>query len=136
VMLMGHLAADPELRHTKSGVSVSNFSVATNRFSYDDGGEKSEVTDFHRIVVWNKLADIVSKYLVKGSAVYIEGKIVNRSFEDKEGKRHFRTEIVAENLNILTWKKSSTGAVDVDIKPVVEDSDDHASKKADSKVKA
>ncbi len=126
VFLMGHLAADPELRQTKSGFSVANFPLATNRSVKTDNGDKSEITDFHRIIVWRGLADVCEQYLAKGSAVYIEGKIVNRSFEDKTGNRHFRTEITADDVNILTWKKTKNGSGQISLNPVKEDEKEEA----------
>lgn len=105
VMVMGHLAADPEIRQTKNGNDLASFPLATNRFSRGEGGEKREVVDFHRVVVWKGLAGVCEKYLAKGSAVLIEGRLINRSFDDEEGNKHFRTEIVADGVNILTWKK-------------------------------
>ncbi|MFA7685858.1 MAG: single-stranded DNA-binding protein [Candidatus Gracilibacteria bacterium] len=109
VVLMGHLAADPELRQTKSGVMVTQFPLATNYLMKDKNGEKSEMADFHRIVAFRGLADICNKYLAKGMAVYVEGKLMNNSFDDKNGNKHYRTEIIADNLNIITWKKSKQG---------------------------
>lgn len=109
VMMIGNLAADPELRQTKSGHSLSTFAVATSRTVLDENGDKKEITDFHRVVAWAKLAEICSQYLVKGMAVFIEGRLMNRSFDDKEGHRHYRTEVSLEDLNILTWRKSKTG---------------------------
>jgi len=106
---MGHLAADPELRQTKSGVMVTQFPLATNYLMKDKNGEKSEMADFHRIVAFRGLADICNKYLAKGMAVYVEGKLMNNSFDDKNGNKHYRTEIIADNLNIITWKKSKQG---------------------------
>jgi len=109
VVLMGHLAADPEIRQTKSGTNVVQFPLATNYLVKDKNGEKSEFADFHRIVACRGLAEICEKYLAKGMAVYVEGKLMNNSFDDKNGNRHFRTEIAADNLNIITWKKSKQG---------------------------
>ncbi|MDD3861869.1 MAG: single-stranded DNA-binding protein [Candidatus Gracilibacteria bacterium] len=119
VVLMGHLAADPELRQTKSGVAVVQFPLAVNYFVKAKDGERSEMADFHRIIAFRGLADICDKYLSKGMAVYVEGKLMNNSFEDKEGKKHYRTEIVADNLNIITWKKSKQGG-EVSIESVSE----------------
>lgn len=105
-MLMGNLGADPtETTLTKGGVRIS-FPLATNR-EYEHAGEKKKVTDFHRIVIWGKLAEVAKKYLVKGSAVYVEGKIVNRTFAEEAGTKRFITEIVADDLNIITWKKGN-----------------------------
>lgn len=120
VVLMGHLAADPELRQTKTGVVVTQFPLATNYTVKEKNGEKSEMADFHRIVAFRGLADICNKYLNKGMAVYVEGKLMNNSFDDKNGNRHYRTEILADNLNILTWKKSKTGEGEVAVKDIPE----------------
>jgi len=109
VVLMGHLAADPEARQTKEGIHVVSFPMATNKVLNDGNGGKKEIVDFHRIVAWRNLADISVQYLKKGMAVYIEGRLINRSFDDKNGNRHYRTEIVADTLNILTWKRTTKG---------------------------
>lgn len=120
VVLMGHLAADPEPRQTKTGVAVTQFPLATNYVVKGKDGEKSEMADFHRIVAFRGLADICNKYLAKGTAVYVEGKLMNNVFDDKNGNRHYRTEIVADNLNILTWKKSRHGDGEVAVKDIPE----------------
>jgi single-strand DNA-binding protein len=121
VVLMGHLAADPELRQTKTGIAVTQFPLATNYLIKEKNGEKSEMADFHRIVAFRGLADICDKYLAKGTAVYVEGKLMNNSFDDKNGNRHYRTEIVADNVNILTWKKSKHGEGEVSIQDIPEE---------------
>lgn len=107
VVLVGHLAADVDLRQTKTGRTIASFPVATNRLvrKNETADQKQEVADFHRVIAWQKLAEICDKYLSKGIAVLIEGRLINRSFEDKEGHRHYRAEIIAESLNILTSKK-------------------------------
>ena len=111
VTLIGHLAADPEIRQTKSGIAVATFAVATNRGVKKNDGEKRETADFHRIVAWRGLAEVCAQYIVKGSAVYLEGHIINNSFEDKDGNKHYKTEIVADRVDILTWKKSKNEKV-------------------------
>lgn len=116
-MLIGHLAADPELRETSKGNHVANFPVAINRFVKDSAGQKASAVDFHRIVAWGGLAQICSDYLSKGQAVCIDGRLMNHSFEDKEGNKHYRTEVVADDLSILTWKKSEKGS-EVEIQAV------------------
>jgi single-strand DNA-binding protein len=117
---MGHLAADPELRQTKTGIAVAQFPLAVNYSVKEKNGEKSEMADFHRIVAFRGLADICIKYLAKGMAVYVEGKLMNNVFDDKNGNRHYRTEIIADNLNILTWKKTKSGAGEVSVKEIPE----------------
>lgn len=120
VMLIGHLAAEPELRQTKNGHTVVNFPIATNRVFKNEDGSKKEIVDFHRVLAWNKLGDICGEYLHKGQAIYVEGRLYNHSFDDNDGKKHFRTEIVADGLNILTWKKTKAGHSEIGIEEVVE----------------
>jgi single-strand DNA-binding protein len=105
VVLMGYLAADPDIKATKTGKSVSSFSIATNRDWKTADGERHEATDFHKIIAWNALADICGKHLKKGSGVYLEGRLMNHEFKDKEGKNRFVTEIVADLVNFLSVKK-------------------------------
>ncbi|MBI5003884.1 single-stranded DNA-binding protein [Candidatus Kaiserbacteria bacterium] len=98
-ILFGNLTRDPELRALPSGMNVASFSIATNRTFKDRDGKKQEQTDFHNIVVFGRQADIVSQYLKKGSSVLIEGRIQNRSWDDKKtGEKKYRTEVVAENV--------------------------------------
>lgn len=124
VMLIGHLAADVDFRKTKTGISVANFPVAINRMVRSEmGSVKKEVTDYHRIVVWGKLAEICNKYLAKGLAVFVDGRLVNSSYDDKAGVRHYKTEVVADMLNILTWGKTKAGGKQVVIEPVSENED-------------
>lgn len=118
MMLIGHLAADPEMRQTKNGHTVVNFSVATNRIFRNEDGSRREIVDFHRVLAWDHLAKICNQFLAKGVAVYVEGRLANRSFDDKEGNRHFRTEIVSDDMNILTWKKTKTGKHEISIEEV------------------
>ena len=108
VILVGHVAADPEQTETKTGRIRVTFPLATHRDTTSDGVQK-EVTDYHRIVAWGTLGEICNKYLGKGQGVYVEGTIVNRAYE-KDGDRKYVTEIRAEEVNMLTWKK--TGGVD------------------------
>ncbi len=102
-VLLGNLAADPDEKVMPKGQSMVSFPLATNR-EYEQDGERKKSTDFHRVVIWGKLAQVAKQYLAKGSAVYVEGKIVNRSYADQGGDRRFITEIVADELNIITWK--------------------------------
>ena len=101
VFLIGRLTADPEKRTTPSGVSICNFRIATNMFWRDkNSGEKKEKTEFHNIVAWRGLADIVCQYLNKGSLVFIEGRIETRNWEGTDGIKHYKTEIIADNLQL------------------------------------
>jgi single-strand DNA-binding protein len=102
VILVGRLGADPEVRYTPSGVAVANFSIATSEEWKDKNtGEKKEQTEWHRIVVWRRLAEICGEYLHKGSQVYIEGRLQTRSWEDKDGNKRWTTEILALNMQML-----------------------------------
>ena len=103
VILVGHLGKDPEIRYLEGGVSVTSFPLATSE-SYNKDGRKVEQTEWHNIVMWRGLADVVAKYLQKGKLVYIEGKLRTRSFEDKDGFKKYTTEIVAENFTLLGRK--------------------------------
>lgn len=102
-MLIGNLAADPDQKNMASGKSIVSFPLATNR-EYESNGEKKKATDFHRVVIWGKLGQVAKDHLVKGSAVYVEGRIVNRAYELEKGDKRFITEIVVDDLNIITWK--------------------------------
>jgi len=102
VFLMGNLTRDPELKHTATGASVCNFSIAVNRsYKGSDGDYKKEVS-FFNIVVWGKLGENCSKYLSKGRPVLVEGRLSNRSYETQDGQKRNITEIVAENVQFLS----------------------------------
>ena len=100
VFLVGRVASDVEMRTTTSGQSVCTFSLATNRTWKNKDGQKQEESQFHRIVLWAKLAEIASQFLSKGSLVLIEGRIQNRSWEDKSGVKKYTTEIVGEAMQL------------------------------------
>src|SRR5512147_2407928 len=97
VMLIGNLGKDPELKYTPSGVAVATFSMATSEQWKDQDGNAQERTEWHNIVAWRKLAEIVGEYLKKGKKVYIEGKLQTRNYE-KDGVKRYVTEIVADQL--------------------------------------
>ena len=110
VMLIGRLGKDPELRYTPSGSPVATFNIATDESYKDKEGKKVENTDWHRVVVWNKLAEICGQYLKKGSLVYIEGKLKTRSYDDKAtGAKKFITEIVGDQMSMLGGKGGEGG---------------------------
>jgi single-strand DNA-binding protein len=102
IILVGNVAADPESRQTNKGETVTTFPLATER-DFTSNGEKKKVTDFHRVVAWGKLGEICAKYLEKGKAVYVEGLVLNRAYEE-EGERRYVTEIRAEEVNMLSFK--------------------------------
>lgn len=104
VMIIGNLGRDPEMRYTPSGKPVTSFSVAVSRTYMKPEGERAEVTDWFNVVAWGRLAEICSQYLTKGSMVYVEGRLETRSWEGDNGQKHFRTEVVANDVNILDRK--------------------------------
>lgn len=106
VQLIGNLTRDPELRYTPNGTAVCSFGLATNRsWASGDEGERKEETEFHRIVAWNKLAELCSQLLTKGRKVYIEGRLQTRSWEGPEGEKRQATEIVAEDMMLLDSRR-------------------------------
>lgn len=100
VILVGNLGADPEQRYTPAGRAVTNFRMATTR-QWTKDGEKKEETEWHRIVAWDKLAEICGEYLKKGSQVYVEGRLQTRSWEDQSGVKRYTTEIVIHEMQML-----------------------------------
>jgi len=108
-MLIGNITRDPELRSTSTGQSVASFGLATNRIWKDpSSGERKESTDFHNIVAWGKLAEICGQYLRKGSKIFVEGRIQNRSWQGQDGNKRYITEIVMENMIMLDRKPAET----------------------------
>jgi single-strand DNA-binding protein len=101
VMLIGNVTRDPEVRTTPNGQNVATIGVATNRRWNDQSGQKKEEVEFHNVVVWRKLADIVGQYVKKGSKIYVEGRIKTRSWDDQSGQKRYRTEIIADNIIML-----------------------------------
>ena len=110
VILVGNLGRDPETKFLPSGQAVCQFSIATSESYTDKAGQKQEKTEWHRIVAWEKLAEVCGKYLAKGSKVYVEGKLQTREWEDKDGKKHYQTEIVAREVKFLSEKKAAAQA--------------------------
>lgn len=111
VILLGNLGKDPELRYTPSGQAVARFSLATSdRWRDKNSGEWQDRTEWHTVVCWAKLAETVGQYLTKGSSVYIEGRLQTRSWDDKEGKKHYSTEVVANELVMVGGRNSGAGA--------------------------
>jgi single-strand DNA-binding protein len=125
VMIIGNLGRDPEMRYTPSGRPVTSFNVATNRSwtSYD--GERREETEWFNVVAWGSLAEICNTHLRKGQQVYIEGRLQTRGWEDDDGKRHFRTELVANEMIIL-GERNSTRHVHAPGEPDSDEYDDYA----------
>lgn len=98
--IAGNLTRDPELRQTPSGQTVCSFGVATNRFYTDSTGQKQKQAEFHNVVAWGRQAEIVNQYLRKGSLVLVEGRLQTRSWQDQQGSKHWKTEIVAERIQL------------------------------------
>jgi single-strand DNA-binding protein len=105
VQLIGNLGQAPAIKTTESGKKLAQFSVATNESYQNAQGDKITETQWHQVVAWGKLADIVEKYLIKGKEVAIEGKLVNRNYTDKQGVKHYATEVVASDLLMLGTNK-------------------------------
>ena len=101
VILVGNLGADPELRYTPSGQGVCELRIATSDSWTDKQGQRQERTEWHRVVVWGKRAEVCSKYLSKGRQVYVEGRIQTRTYDDKDGNKRYITEIIAADVQFL-----------------------------------
>ena len=107
VMIIGRLGRDPEMRYTPNGRPVSAFSVAVNRSWTAGDGDKREETEWFNVVAWGNLAEICKQHLHKGQTVYVEGRLQTRGWEDQEGKKHYRTEIVANEMIMLSDRRES-----------------------------
>jgi single-strand DNA-binding protein len=110
VILIGNLGKDPEVRFTPGGQAVANFTIATNESWTDKQGQKQERTEWHRIVVWGKLAELCGEYLSKGRQCFVEGRLQTREWTDKEGKKNYTTEVVAQNVQFLGSRGEGAGA--------------------------
>jgi single-strand DNA-binding protein len=106
VQLIGNLTRDPELRYTPSGTAVCSFSIATNRNWTTDTGEKKEEVEFHRIVAWNKLAELCSQFLTKGRKCFVEGRLQTRSWAAQDGTQKQTTEIVISDMILLDSRRT------------------------------
>jgi single-strand DNA-binding protein len=105
VTLVGNLGADPELKQTQNGAAVTTLALATNEIRKDSKGKKLEHTEWHRVVLWRKLAEIAATHLKKGSKIYVEGSLRTRAWQDQEGNKRTITEILGERLTMLDTKK-------------------------------
>jgi single-strand DNA-binding protein len=101
VLLIGRLGNNPEIRYTNTGTAVANFNLATSESWNDKQGAKQERTEWHRVVVWGKLAELCEKYLAKGRQCFVEGRLQTRSWDDKDGNKRYTTEIVASTVQFL-----------------------------------
>lgn len=109
VMLIGNLGRDPEIRYMPSGDAMANLNIATTDNWKDKGGEKQERTEWHRVVMFGKLAEITGEYLKKGSQIYIEGRLQTRKWTDKSNVERYTTEIVADRMQMLGGRSGSGG---------------------------
>ncbi|GAB1429850.1 single-stranded DNA-binding protein [Ignavibacteria bacterium] len=108
VMLIGNVGADPEINHTPSGVPVATFRIATTESWKDRDGATQERTDWHSVVAWRWLADVTQKIVHKGTRIFIEGRLQNRTFEDRDGNKRTVTEIIADNMLVLDSRQAQS----------------------------
>ena len=123
VMLIGRLGQDPEIRYTQSGSSVANVTIATNDYWTDKQGGKQERTEWHSLVLWGKLADLAQSYLKKGSQVYVEGRLQTRDWEDQQGQKHYKTEVVVTTMQFLDSKMSDSSNTEYSATPSAQQAD-------------
>jgi len=110
VILIGNLGKDPEVKYTPSGTAVAKFSLATNERFKDKAGEWQDRTEWHNIVAWQRLAEIIGEYVKKGSKIYIEGRLQTSSWDDKEsGQKKYKTEVIASDLVLLSGRGEEGG---------------------------
>jgi len=117
VMIIGNLTRDPESRTTPQGVQVTTFTVATNFIWTDPSGQRQEKVEYHNVVAWRKLGEICAQYLTKGSKVYVEGRLQTRSWDDQNGNKRYRTEIIAENMIMLDRPQADTATTEPEATP-------------------
>jgi single-strand DNA-binding protein len=110
VFLIGNVGKDPEVRYVENNIPVAKFSLATSESYKNKSGEKVTTTEWHNIVVWRGLAEVAEKYVKKGTPLFIEGKIRSRSWDDKDGNKHYMTEIVADSMKLLGRKEGTNGS--------------------------
>ncbi len=110
VILLGRLGQDPELKYTPGGSPVCNFSLATTESWTDKAGAKQEKTEWHRVVVWGKLAELCNQYLAKGRQAFLEGRLQTRSWDDKDGHKRYTTEILASTVQFIGGASAGAGA--------------------------
>lgn len=102
VQLIGHVGQEPEIKNLEAGKKLANISIATNEVYYKENGDKVEKTEWHRATAWGKTAEIIEKYVTKGKEVAVEGKLTHRSYDDKEGNKRYITEVVINEILLLS----------------------------------
>jgi single-strand DNA-binding protein len=112
VLLIGRLGQDPELKYTQNGIAVAKFSLATSQQWKDQDGNTQDKTEWHNVVAWRRLAEICAEYLKKGSKVYLEGSLSTSSWEDENKKKHYRTEVVLNDMIMLDSKGAGASGTD------------------------
>lgn len=130
VKLIGNLTKDPEIKAFQNGGSLASFSIATNRTYKTDDGEKKDVPEFHNVVCFGKLVEIVEKYLKKGNKAYVCGRLQTRSYEAKDGTTRYSTEVVMTDLIMLTPRKDGGSYGNQSPAPLPEESEDQATEQA------
>jgi single-strand DNA-binding protein len=123
-MIIGNLGRDPEMRYTPSGRPVTSFSVVTTRTWTSGEGERHEESEWFNVVAWGNLAEICSQYLNKGQQVYVEGRLQTRGWEDEDGKKHYRTEVVASEMIVLGDRRGGPPASGPDANEESEDNEE------------
>ena len=108
-ILIGNLGRDPELRYTPGGKAVATFTLATTERWTNQEGQKNESTTWHNVVAWGRQAEVIKEYLAKGRQVYIEGRIVNRSYDDKEGNKRYISEVVVQSFQFIGNRGGGAG---------------------------
>lgn len=133
VQLIGNLTRDPELRYTPQGTAVCSFGIATNRSWTTDAGEKKEDAEFHRIVAWNKLAELCSQFLVKGRKVFVEGRLSTRSWNAQDGSQRQATEIIISDMILLDNMRKTTETEEPEVEEPAEAAPQAQDEKEDKK---
>ena len=132
VILIGNLGADPEVRQTPSGVPVVNVNLATSESWTDKTtGDRQERTEWHRLTLWRKLAEIAGQYLKKGSKIYVEGKLQTRSWDAEDGQKRYSTEVVVDDMQMLDSRDGERGGVSMDAPGPMEPPPEHSDSSQD-----
>lgn len=121
VILIGHLGKDPDIKSMTAGGKLASFSLATTESYKDKNGERQEITEWHNVVFYGPIVQVIEKYLKKGHLTYVEGKIKTKSYEDKNGVKKFQTEIIGYTINILNLSRDKNSKDDIDSKDLPED---------------
>jgi single-strand DNA-binding protein len=121
VQLMGHLVADPDYKTTTTGKKLCSFVTATNNEWRDNDGKNQKTVDYHRVIAWDRLAERCHRELKKSHPVFLEGRLTNRSYEGKDGTRHYVTEVNLQNLSMIVWKEKEKEIETHELAEAVED---------------